>query len=155
MASHAAGQPSHLRLVGADAQGQQSWQDTDAIAKQIATENRRAGANPDLSPTDPRWVLAVRAYSQLEGSTLTPERRQRILRTAGQLGVRPFDANVIIAIVQDHARSGRELRDARPTLELLNHPGEQDSNRDTTRWLAALVLAAAVNLLLMWWLLST
>ena len=37
---------------------------------------------------------------------LTPERRNTLLTTATMLGLRPFDANLIIAIVQDAARRG-------------------------------------------------
>ncbi len=151
-----AGQPHHLRLVGGHV-GLPEWSEREqhgAGNDAVSAENRRAAANPDLRPGDPRWVLAVRAYSQLEGSTLTPERRRKVLRTAEQLGVRPFDANVIIAIVQDHARAGRSLHNAAPTLKLLNEPKQSTDSMHTTRWLAALVAAAAMNFLLIWWILS-
>ncbi|MHC4980900.1 MAG: hypothetical protein ACYTGT_18095, partial [Planctomycetota bacterium] len=84
----------HLRLVGAG-----DWRgDAQAKARQaVADENRAAAASRGLNPTDPRWVLAARAYSQLQGSALTYERRLRVMRTARRLGVRPFDANLIIA----------------------------------------------------------
>lgn len=152
-----AGQPQ-LRLVGGQV-GLAGWPTTTSehdATRDVATENRRAAANPDLKPGDPRWVLAVRAYSQLQGSTLTPERRRKVLQTAQQLGVRPFDANVIIAIVQDQARTGRGLGEAAPTLKLLNDPSasQHDSSVELTRWLAVIVVAAAVNFLLIWWVLS-
>lgn len=55
---------------------------------------------------DPRWVLAVMTSEALEGSLLPPEKRERIVRTAERWGLTPFDANLIIAVVQDQARRG-------------------------------------------------
>ena len=55
---------------------------------------------------DPRWVLAVRAAEQLQGATLTPPARDRLVRMARAFGLTAFDANLIIAIVQDQARRG-------------------------------------------------
>lgn len=142
----AAASHPHLRLVG----GADPLQ---LAADAVASENRAARANAGLDPADPRWVLATRAYAQLQGSTMTPDRRQRVMRTADQLGVRPFEANLIIAIVQDHARSGRVLADAAPTLQLLAEP-EPKRRSAWDRWIAALVLATLANLLLIWWLVS-
>lgn len=64
---------------------------------------------PALSALDPRWVFAVLATKALEGgraAILRPEARQRLLREAARMGLRPFDANLVIAVVQDGARSG-------------------------------------------------
>ncbi len=146
-----ASQP-RLRLVGSDdLKSVTSWR----AARDVADENRAAAGNPSLDPTDPRWVLAARTHSQLQGSTLTPERRARVLRTARQLGVRPFEANVIIAIVQDHARRGSPLAKAADTLTLLRDPRPRPTPRETwARWLAAAVTAFAANALLIWWLIS-
>lgn len=72
----------------------------------IARENRSAAG---LSATDARWVVATRAAEALEGGRLgilRPERRRHIAALATRLGLRPFDANLIMAIVQDSARSG-------------------------------------------------
>lgn len=58
---------------------------------------------------DPRWVLAARAASLLEGgraALLTPDRRRRLMSLADRMGLRPFDASLVIAIVQDSARTG-------------------------------------------------
>lgn len=148
-----------MRLVGGQLGIAAHWGASVALpadnrVADVATENRRAATNPELRPTDPRWVLAARAYSQLQGTTLTPERRRRVLKIANQLGVRPFDASVIIAIVQDHARTGRALSDAGPTLQLLHEPNSTQSSPYTMRWMAALTAAAAINFLLIWWVLS-
>lgn len=56
--------------------------------------------------TDPRWVLALRTAEQLQGSILTPDRRQRLQQTGRLLGLTAFDCSLVIAIVQDQARRG-------------------------------------------------
>ncbi len=70
----------------------------------------RNAPQPDaLRTTDPRWAFAVRVAAALEGgraAILRPEARERLLRTARLLGIRPFDAALIIAMVQDTARRG-------------------------------------------------
>ena len=38
------------------------------------------------------------------------------------LGLRPFDASLIIAIAQDHTRTGRSLGEAEKTLRLVRPP---------------------------------
>lgn len=62
-----------------------------------------------ITAGDPRWVFAARVASQLEGGrsgVLRPERRERLMRTAKLLGLRAFDASLVIALVQDSARRG-------------------------------------------------
>ena len=141
-----------LRLVGSDdPSAVRQWRAERAVAE----ENRAAGRNLSLDPTDPRWVLAARTHSQLQGTTLTPERRQRVLRNARQLGVRPFEANVIIAVVQDHARRSAPLAQAADTLALLRDP-RCDTQRCTmwSRWIAVGLTALAANAIFIWWLIS-
>lgn len=145
-----------LRLVGVEDPWTSSWRSAaDTAIADVTEENRNAYRNQSLDPTDPRWVLAVRTNSQLQGTTLTYERRQRLMRTAEQLGVRPFDANIIIAIVQDHARRGVTLSYAAGTLALLGPTG---SNRSTAselvRWFAAAAAGLTGSALLIWWLTS-
>ena len=139
-----------LRLVGGEVP-HTSPLETPA-RELVAGENRRAARNLELQPTDPRWVLAVRASSQLQGTALTLERRQRVMRTAQQLGVRAFDANLIIAIVQDHARRGRTLSQAAGTIALLETPSARRADRAILRWVAAVAAAVAANAFLIWWL---
>lgn len=72
----------------------------------IAAENHNAAG---LSAVDARWVLAVQVARNLEGgksASLPPERRSRLVATAVDMGLRPFDANLVIAIVQDGVRTG-------------------------------------------------
>ena len=127
------------------------WESTEAHAhRAVADENRAAASNIALDPADPRWVLAVQAYSQLQGAALTYDRRQRVMRTARQLGVRSFDASVIIAIVQNHAREGRARGAAAGTLALLQPP--QPVAQSWARWAAAFATAAVTTGFLIWWL---
>ena len=149
--------PPHLRLVGTDdPEVVANWTQARQARQQVIRENRLAAQNQNLQPTDPRWVLAVRAYSQLQGSTLTPDRRERVMKTADQLGIRPFDANMVIAIVQDHARTGLELGDAQGTLALLREPSTNRPGRWTIilRWAVASAAAAVANTLLIRWFLG-
>ncbi len=143
----------HLRLVGADNPAElESMRASQAVAR----ENAAASRNVHLDPTDPRWVVAATTHAQLQGSALTHQRRQHVLRLAHRLGVRPFEANVIIAIVQDQARQGAMLSDAAPTLTMLRDPrADRKSNRTGwARWLWAIATAVAANTLLIWWLVS-
>ncbi|MBY0112142.1 MAG: hypothetical protein K2Y21_04930 [Phycisphaerales bacterium] len=65
-------------------------------------------ATPALLGDDARWVFAVRVRREVQGghaAIVTPESRKRLLRLANRLGLRDFDANLVIAIVQDDART--------------------------------------------------
>ena len=78
---HAPNSQPPLRLVGASddppALAPQHAAGASTVQQAVALENRAAMGNHALQPTDPRWVLAARAYGQLQGSTLSPERRER------------------------------------------------------------------------------
>ncbi len=92
--------PPYLRLVGLEAGPQ-----TAHAAR--PTDRPHPGTNvTPLYATDPRWVLAIRVSERLEGTLLNPEQRERLVRLGTILGLTPFDANLIIAIVQDRARRG-------------------------------------------------
>jgi len=72
----------------------------------VARENEGAAG---VSATDARWVFAVQVARSIEGgraAVLPPERRQKLVAMAGGMGLRPFDANLIIAVVQDGVRAG-------------------------------------------------
>ncbi len=119
----------------------------------LLAESRDANHKPPLEPTDPRWILAARAYSQLEDQTLTFQHRERLLRMGRQLGVRPSDVNMIIAIVQDHARRGIDLSEAVEVIALLKQPAAGASaGWIWARWAAAIATALVANALLIWWL---
>lgn len=100
----------------------------------VEVENRSAAA---LSVSDARWAMAVRAAASLEGgraAVLPPEKRDRLVALGTNLGLRPFDTNLVIAIVQDAARVGEGLHgpSVEPRLRLVRpaqrerapaHPG--------------------------------
>lgn len=84
-----------------------------AASEGVAAENRAAAS---MDASDPRWVLAMRTAALIEGGRaglLPPERRRTLMVLARQLGMRDFDAGLVIAIVQDAARAG-EIITGRP-----------------------------------------
>jgi hypothetical protein len=61
---------------------------------------------------DARWILARHAAGQLQGdraAILPPARRRDLVDLGTRLGLRPFDCNLVLAIVQDAAREGHGL----------------------------------------------
>ncbi|MFK7960413.1 MAG: hypothetical protein AB8G96_07795 [Phycisphaerales bacterium] len=110
----------------------------------MARENQMAAAQPTLDPADPRWVLATRVASQLEGTLLRPERRARVMRTAAALGIRSFDAGLIIAMVQDAARRGGNVGDVAASLRLVGPPERRRSKTPAWLYVATAAGAAAV-----------
>ena len=155
----------HLRLVGTQAEpnvgglrrsrSPRPPQQSENGA-QVAKENQRARNLQPLSATDPRWAVAVRAQSMLQGSVLEPNARQRVMRTARTLGVRPFDANLIMALVQDRARRGEDMKSMEPVLRLIDPPTSRARNMKSivVQWIVAIVTAVVANLLLIWWVLG-
>lgn len=150
----------HLRLVRGEQDAAKAWKDRRDARAAIMRENHAAAQNAALEPTDPRWVLAMRTQGQLQNGALSPERRRRILRLAHVMGMRPFDANVVIAIVQDHARSGLPLAHAAGTLSLVHRPDKSHPENTRTagrfwiRWAAALFAAGIATLLLIRWVMG-
>lgn len=140
-----------LRLVRADSpDSMASWHASNAVAR----ENAAAARNSELKPNDPRWVLAVQTAAQLDGDRLSPEARKRIERTARLLGVRTFDANVIMAIVQDHARQKLPLSSSSGMIEMVQ-PVQRQRDNTLTRWALALGLAGLVVFALIQWITAT
>lgn len=145
---------TRLRLVGSDAPPEESSR--GAIRRrraEVARENLASTNQPAIGATDPRWVLAAQAEAAMDGSRISPERRKRLMRAARGLGVRVFDASLIIAIVQDSARRGGTLGDAADTIALLA-PQSRHRRPGVLRWVAAIGCAMTANALLIWWLLG-
>ncbi|MCC6677438.1 MAG: hypothetical protein IT436_09865 [Phycisphaerales bacterium] len=123
----------------------------------VEAENRSAA---DLSSDDARVIFAAEVAQQLQGglvALLTPERRQRLMHRAGGLGLRPFDANLIIAIVQDRARGGEFELDASADVRLgmIRPAGGAPPPRRAPVWmmvLSAVALAGAIFTVLVLWL---
>lgn len=93
----------------------------------VEAANRESAS---ISALDARWILAVQVFRALEGgpaAVITPESRKRLLVTAERLGLRSFDAGLIIAIVQDSARAGLDPLgpDVVGRLNLLRQPAEE------------------------------
>jgi hypothetical protein len=125
-----------LRLVSDEAVG-----DSRAVAR----ENRSAA----LAADDVRMAFAASAARAIEGgraAILRPEARRALLASAVRAGLRPFDAHLIIAVVQDAARRG-ERAEAR-TLAMIDRPAEAGGE---WRWAAALALAIVLLGVLVAW----
>lgn len=112
--SHATRNPNGrvpgLRLIRTELSPESSSKHTRPLraklANEVGAENRRASA---LSDRDLRRIMAQRVAENIDGGRagiLVPERRQALVSTAERMGMRPFDANLIIAIVQDRFRRG-------------------------------------------------
>lgn len=81
-------------------------------AAEVESDNRRAAT---VTTGDACAIMAATVARSLEGGTaaiLRPERRRDLVAAAGALGVRPFDANLLIAAVQDRVRRGEDPQGA-------------------------------------------
>jgi hypothetical protein len=103
-----------------------------------------------LTQSDPRWALAVAVWQRLDGSVLTPAHRTQLNRLARSLGLTPFQASLVIAVVQDEARRGLTLSDAAATLAFIpvTSPARRRL-RSTILW-CLLLLALEIALLIHW-----
>ena len=112
---------------------------------EVASENI-AASQLSIELDDPRWMLAAIAYAKLQDGPLTPETRDALIRKATRLGLRPFDASLIIAIAQDQARHGRALEHAEPTLRLIRPPQRTEPSWPAVRrWSMAVACASLVS----------
>ena len=122
----------------------------------VATENR-AGR---LSGFDSRWVLAMRTAQMLEGgrtALLRPNHRRKLVSLASKMGLRPFDAALIIAIVQDAARAEEPLTgDAQDRLALIRPASEPGSGAfdAAALFLVSFFLAAFLFTVMRLWLIG-
>lgn len=127
------------------------------VAGSVPGSAAAAALPPALQPDDPRWALAVRAASLLEGgraAILTADRRRALMSLAAAMGLRPFDAALVIAIVQDAARTGRHpfaSTDVAARLALLP-PARADDVRPARFMFAAALLAGALVAAAVAWL---
>lgn len=150
--------PVQLRLVRTDDAGQ--GQEPSGVVRRAeapAPAPRAAVSSGTLAPTDPRWVYAVRVAYTLQGgraAVLRPSDRRHLRQLAGYLGLRPFDANLIIAIVQDAARSGdvsgarvRLGKDVADRLELIRTPLRAPAPVAESPWRLLLIAAALAAVL--------
>lgn len=119
----------------------------------IAEENAQAAALTTRD-TDIRQILALRVEEALEGgraALLPAPRRRELVRAGERLGLRPFESNLIIAIVQDSARRGKSVvsQETRQALGVIPAPPSVEERRsELWMWLRiALATAALAGLL--------
>jgi len=149
-----------LRLVPS----RETARSVEARERRVALENRAASG---LTDDDARSILALRVSEQLQGgrvALLTPESRRTLINTATMLGLRAFDANLVIAIVQDSTRRGEGLDHPQTVgrLRIVPDPkksrtGPQRMKRSREREftiaiVAAIVLASLMMALAIRWL---
>lgn len=108
--------------------------------QQIESENKAAS----MSALDPRWALAVRTNTLLQGgraAILPPESRRFLISLGKDINLRPFDSNLVIAIVQDAARAGYDPlgAEARMRLKMVPEP-RKEQDQPILRWAIAAVL---------------
>jgi len=120
-----------------------------AARREVARENLLASALPAM---DTRWMLALKVQHALEGGVaamLRPEVRQRLIADAKHMGLRPFDANLVIAIVQDRTRAGLPVggpeTDSR--LAMVGAPAPRGASTQNLNAFRLLMLAASIGLL--------
>lgn len=118
----------------------------------VTRSNVESAYASDLDPQDPRWLVATETAAQLEGSLLTFERRRRVLAFAERVGVRPFDANLIIAAVQDRARRGEPIDHAKPTVALTAAPRRRAGllSREALPYVITAILAVVLHVAGAW-----
>lgn len=119
-------------------------------AHNVAQANVRAA---NLSGDDARWIFAQQVRHTLEGgraAILPPSRRRQLIDSATRQGMRPFDANLVIAIVQDDVRTS--ANSDLPTLSLVRPPQAPPGIAWTIGTCAAIGLLslAMLSLLIAW-----
>lgn len=113
--------------------------------REVEAENKAAS----LSALDPRWALAVRTNSMLQGgraAVLPPESRRFLVGLGKDINLRAFDANLVIAIVQDAARAGYDPlgAEARLRLKMVREPVVVE-DRATLRWVIGATMLGALG----------
>jgi hypothetical protein len=113
-----------------------------------------AAGSPALHPASPHLAFATSIARALEGAILAPERREALIQEARSLGLREFDANLVIAVVQDRARRGESTDDITGPISVLAR-SERSSLRSNARAVlagAAIGLAVGFAILFVRWL---
>lgn len=114
---------ANLRLEPTDGDraevGLRARRELESARRRVALENRLASTAPGLDPKAPHLAFAGRVAIALEGAILSPDRRAELLRFARTAGLRDFDANLVIAVMQDRARRGESIEDITGPLDVL------------------------------------
>lgn len=132
-----------------------------ARRREIEAENLSAAALPPLTA---QALFAASVRQSIEGgsSALLPfDRRRRLLVAASKLGLRKFDANLIIALVQEQSRAeGADEPDVLPRragVRVAPWPGEDPPEKKaspTAALAVALLLGLVMGLLGALWILA-
>lgn len=147
-----------LRLVrSAESSSIREADDARAVAHEntLAARLARRGAEADQ---DVREIFAQQAARVFEGgraAILRPESRRLLVGDARRLGLRPFEANLIIAVAQDAARSGFSSSDPRAATLVKLIPGpvqESTSRMPVERFAMALAIAAFFVIAIIRWI---
>jgi hypothetical protein len=114
-----------------------------------------SASEPVLDARDPRWVLALRTAEALEGPILRLEKRQWLLRLGRVMGLSPFAANLVIAVMQDRARRGvgRDDLAYAAAADLALIPASQPRRGQVWATTAAVAALLVMQALVLWWLL--
>ncbi len=149
-------------VAGAHAPGGAALR-VDAAAE-VESDNRRAAT---VTKADACTIMAATVARSLEGgqaAILRPERRRNLVAAAGALGVRPFDANLLIAAVQDRVRRGEDpqgaaiatmlSRPSGPALPRRAVPVADEGPRVWRVFAAGLVLGLCAGAALIAWVMS-
>lgn len=142
---------SELRLTACDGMSTAQAAALNEQATQLASSQQSTGQG--LSASDPRWVLAMQTYDQLEGDILAPDKREKLIHMGRTFGLSVFEANLVIAIVQDRARRGQTPHSAQTTLSMIRAP--KNGNKYRRTWKIALCCSAVIVFefaLVYWWL---
>lgn len=134
--------------VRPDARAERLFRQAVAQEMLLARESART---PAFNPADARWTLASETQRALQGAVLAYEDRRRLLALANKLGVRAFDANLILAIVQDRARRGETLESAAHTIAVIPMPAPRATSWMPV-WVVAIMVAMLVDATLIAWL---
>jgi hypothetical protein len=152
--------PSRSAVVGAPRGGARA----DAAMRAAVEQEMRSAST--LGPDDARRIVAARVVEALEGgraAILRPEARRGVMTVARACGLRPFDANLVIAIVQDGARRGETVGtpDVESRLRLVGGGAiERRARRAVVarhvvvNLVAAVVLGVGVGAVLIAWLMG-
>ena len=125
-----------------------------AVRRAVALENRLASEPPDTTPYE---ELARRTIDAIEGgraAVLPPEVRRRLVAGAVRSGMRPFEAHLVLAAVQDAARHGEVRPTGRVEAAAASRRSERLAHRVMLVVVLVVVLAAAIFVGLVAWIVS-
>ena len=123
------------------------------LREAIAAENR-ASARYGPLPTDPNVLLASEIASRMEGCVMPASAREDILDQAGRMGIRRFDASLLMALLQDRARRGEALHGLAIPFKVRQEQPVSIPHASLARWLSALLVGGSIAVLAIGWLLG-